>query len=86
MKNKWISVEDRLPDSVNEDVWVYGEEGVTIGTCWRLKIWEEDRAVWSDLYGIDDGMRDDTIYGVTHWMKMDIPEPPKEPLTGGEEE
>jgi len=75
----WISVDDRLPDSVNEDVWVYGKNGVTIGSYWRVKL--SGDIYWSDVYGNNDGLRDSSLYGVTHWMPMDIPEPPKAPPT-----
>ena len=90
MNNKWIGVEDKLPDT-DEEVWVcgddrtsrvdYPEKYVTIGICWQAP--EDDPYVpgaisWNDVYGDDDGQRDCSISGVTHWMKMDVPEPPKQ--------
>jgi len=74
---EWISVEDRLPDT-KDDVWVCyldnAKQCITIGGCSQFN--ETPR--WSDVYGDNDGLGDDTIYGVTHWMKMDVPEPPQQ--------
>ncbi len=66
--NKWIRVENRLPD-IHEDVWVYGETGVTIGSYWRNN--PSGNMYWTDT-------ADQSIYGVTHWMKMDVPDPPRQ--------
>ena len=63
---EWISVEDRLPDTY-ENVWVYGKLGVILGSCWRSPV---------DIYWSNSN--DESIYGVTHWMKIDVPEPPRE--------
>ena len=72
---KWVSVEERLPDA-QKDVWVYGKDGVTIGYWIYLTNKKMGGLYWSDVYGDNDGMRNDTIYDVTHWMPMDKPEPP----------
>ena len=83
---EWISVDDRLPDA-REEVWVYGrligdlEKRVTIGTCWQAP--KDDKYVpghvgWNDVYGEEDGLRCDGIHDVTHWMQMDVPEPPQQ--------
>ena len=69
---EWISVEDRLPDA-GEEVWVYGEDGVTIGSYGIIR----GEPNWSDVYGDGDGLGDPGIYGVTFWMPIDKPEPPK---------
>jgi len=75
--NKWISVDDRLPDT-REDLWVCyldnGKQHITIGSCSQIR----GKPRWSDVYGDNDGLGDDTIYGVTHWMQMDVPEPPQQ--------
>ena len=75
MTHSWISVEDSLPDSVSQEYWVYGSDGVTIGTCYHTLT--SKGTVWADVYGDFDGMRDDTIYDVTHWQPMDKPNAPK---------
>ena len=79
-EQQWISIDDKLPDT-KDDLWVCyldnGKQYITIGGI--VQIGEISR--WSDVYGDGDGMGDDTIYGVTHWMPMDIPEPPKAPPT-----
>ncbi len=81
MKNKWISVEDRLPDDPNEEVWVNGIKGITVGTCYQISKDNKYRpgtVLWADIYGEEDGLRNSAIHGVTYWMKMDVPEPPNQ--------
>ena len=70
---RWVSIQDKLPP-FNEEVCVHDKElGVTIG---RYSVIREC-GFWSDVYGDDDGLGDDRLYKVTHWMLMDRPEPPE---------
>jgi hypothetical protein len=70
MKNKWISVKDRLPTN-NVNVLTYGEYGYVIAyrdiacNCWE--------PIWSDAETGTPYLMDCTI---THWMPL--PDPPKE--------
>ena len=73
---KWVSVsiQDELPP-LGEEVWVHDKEmGVTIG-CYSII---RERGFWSAVYGDDDGLGDDRLYGITHWMPMNRPEPPEQ--------
>ena len=69
---RWIPVEERTPPQ-NEEVWVHDaeEEGVTIG-------FYHSRYGWQDIYGENDGLRDNRLYDVTHWQLMNRPEAPGE--------
>lgn len=70
----WISIKDHLPQ-MEKDVWVYTSDGsTTMGSYWRHP--KTGRIFWADIYGINDGLRDDSIDGVTHWMLIDEPDPP----------
>ena len=66
---RWISVDDRLPD-IYENVWVYGEKGVTIGHFRRY-------GSSKDIYWSDDDDGYNLIRGVTFWIPIYKPEPPK---------
>ena len=67
---KWISSQDELP-SLNEEVWIHDKkEGVTIGTYSVI----HGHGFWSTVYGDDDGLSDDKLYEVTHWMSMNRPD------------
>ena len=66
---EWISVDDRLPD-IYENVWVYGEKGVTIGHFRRY-------GSSKDIYWSDDDDGYNLIRGVTFWIPIYKPEPPK---------
>lgn len=71
MIDKWISVEDQVPEN-DEEVWVFNnkDEGcVTIGY--------RNEYGWVDVYGDFDGMRDPFLYYVTHWRPLIRPEPPE---------
>jgi len=68
----WISVQDRLPPH-NEEVWVYDKEhGVIIGQYTVIR----GRGSWSHIYGDNDGLGDDRLCYVTHWLPMERPRPP----------
>ena len=73
---KWISVEDRLPETdiengfdSSEDVLIYGKSAffgeymVTVG-------WINDKKEWQFIYPEND------MQNITHWQPL--PEPPKE--------
>ncbi len=69
---EWVSVQDE-PPRLNEEVWVYDEkEGVTIGEYYVI----HERGFWSTVDGDNDGLSDDKLYEVTHWMSMNRPGPP----------
>ena len=63
---EWISVNDRLPENV-EDVLIVYDKSVYVG------VWWPDSAV---IFANQPGMYDDTIpkNEVTHWMPL--PPPP----------
>jgi|2_EtaG_2_1085320.scaffolds.fasta_scaffold295900_2 hypothetical protein len=63
--NKWISIEDRLPDP-GEDVLVY-DSGIGGGISKAYRSYEEDR--FEILY------MEYTFANVTHWQPL--PEPPE---------
>jgi hypothetical protein len=66
---KWISVEDRLPDK-NDDVLC--SRGNHIGALMDVYTYVGDYK-WCDTYGYRISTEDE---GITHWMPL--PEPPKE--------
>ena len=71
----WTSVKDIMPTPAKE-VWVYTKDGSTaIGSFWRHP--RTGRVYWSDVYGDGDGLRYDSIDGVTHWRLIDEPDPPQ---------
>jgi len=68
----WISIADRLPEP-GEEVWIHDKEmGVTIGRYGRGR--------WYDVYGDNDGLGDDGLYEVTHWMPLPRPDPPSDKI------
>lgn len=62
LENQWISVEDRLPDELQNVLSFDGFNGVG-HTIYRAKAFKKANVVWEQT-------------NVTHWMPL--PEPPKE--------
>ena len=67
-KQEWISVEERMPD-VLQEVFVY--RGKHIGNLMNIYTYVGGD-MWQDEYGFGCRQEDE---GITHWMPL--PEPPK---------
>jgi hypothetical protein len=77
--NRWISVEERLPED-NQNVIVFVQHPIS-GHHW-LQIAHMLRAMGMDECQDDEWWIDSTgevVYYITHWMPL--PEPPKEDLS-----
>ena len=64
---EWISVEDRLPEPMQEVLVFDGDDLVFV----RLWSWDDGESHWYDSYGAIDSCGSN----ITHWMPL--PEPPK---------
>lgn len=73
---RWVSVTERLPESVDDDVLVTDGEGCAVG------FWREDAKAWdsTDFGWLENRSEPPCgIHTVTHWMSLPpLPEPPKE--------
>jgi hypothetical protein len=68
---RWVSVEERLPES-GETIW--GFDGEEPFLC-------EYSVCGFQTYGAScdrEGLNSETLFGVTHWMEVACPESPKE--------
>lgn len=64
--SEWVKCRDRMPDEYDDNIWVFNNEGVFSGYLWDGSNFSD----WVENYI--------TINGVTHWMPMAKPEPPKD--------
>ena len=74
MMNKWISVKDELPPAGKEVPFVDLDEGKQF-FCYGFKSNDDpDSKQWMDELHTDRDCMPMDCYGVTHWMKVDMPE------------
>lgn len=73
---RWVSVTERLPENVDDDVLVTDGEGCAVG------YWRPDAQAWdsTDFGWLENRSEPPCgIHTVTHWMPLPpLPEPPKE--------
>jgi len=70
LSEAWIPVSERLPEH-NDAIWVYGQD-VFMGEYWQGSGFQSYGA------SVDrEGLKSETLHGVTHWMEIDEPEPPE---------
>ena len=83
---QWVSVEDRLPEEVDTETWVWGEGMEEPET----DVWEGDRGRQAVAYlaensrveYVKSGWWSNDMQHITHWMPIDVPEPPREDNDG----
>lgn len=68
----WVSVGDRLPNDC-DTVWAFDGTDVFMSEYWG------EHACFRDCGSSYDyeGLNSDPIFGITHWMDIAVPEPPK---------
>lgn len=79
-KQEWISVRDRTPDFVkdkdySENVWATdGDRVFVMAYCYVAN----EGFFWANCNMVVDGEAEfDDDYGITHWMPLYVPKPPK---------
>ena len=73
----WIPVKDRLPP-ISENIWLSGCDIFTFVTIGVRETGGRHRGFerWSDSLNCDIDGNHNEVFGVTHWMPFEMPEPP----------
>ena len=71
LSSKWISTDDKLPPN-DDEVWAYDAHDCYV----VVATYRERYSGWSHVHGDDDGLGDERLYEVTHWMPLERPEKP----------
>jgi len=72
----WIRREERLP-AIDDQVWVGGYDVFPYVTVGILGTPNRDGGEnWEDEFGCDNDGNREELYGVTHWMPFEMPDPP----------
>ena len=68
---RWIPVSERLPER-GDTIWIFDRDGVGLG--------EFHGEYGFQTYGAScdrEGLNSETLFDVTHWMELQVPEPPE---------
>ena len=74
--SQWIKVEDRPPED-GQSVWCYGRKMLFYEGWYDGEVIRAKCKRWGGFIGFFEKACEHNIEGVTHWIPLDVPEPPE---------